>query len=137
MSVRFAAYAFDYDGTITDVERPSPEILATLRACRAGGRRLVLVTGRILAELRQVFPRLEDEFDAIVAENGAVLLDADGERDLAPGIDPALAHALAHREVPLRSGRVVLACDACYAATALEEAPGSGSTASWCATVGR
>jgi hydroxymethylpyrimidine pyrophosphatase-like HAD family hydrolase len=121
MAARFVAYAFDYDGTLTDDDHPSPEMLTALRECRAAGRRIVLVTGRILAELRQVFPGVDDEFDAIVAENGAVLLDADGARDLAPAIDPDLAHALAHREVPFRTGRVVLACDAGYAATALEE----------------
>jgi hydroxymethylpyrimidine pyrophosphatase-like HAD family hydrolase len=121
MSARFIAYAFDYDGTLTDDDRPSPQLLRTLRECRAGGRRLVLVTGRILAELRQVFPGVEDEFDAIVAENGAVLADVDGVRDLAPAIDPTLAQALAHRDVPFRSGRVVLACDARHDATALEE----------------
>jgi HAD superfamily hydrolase (TIGR01484 family) len=102
MSTRFIAYAFDYDGTLTDDDRPSPQLLKTLRECRAGGRRLVLVTGRILAELRQVFPGVEDEFDAIVAENGAVLADVDGVRDLAPAIDPTLARALAHRDVPFR-----------------------------------
>jgi hypothetical protein len=76
---------------------------------------------RILAELRQVFPRVEDEFDAIVAENGAVLADVDGVRDLAPAIDPTLAQALAHRDVAFRTGRVVLARDARHDATALEE----------------
>jgi hydroxymethylpyrimidine pyrophosphatase-like HAD family hydrolase len=121
MAARFVAYAFDYDGTLTDDDHPSREVLAALRDCRAAGSRIVLVTGRILAELRQVFPEVDEEFDAIVAENGAVLLDADGARDLAPAVDPDLAHALAHREVPFRTGRVVLACDACYAATALEE----------------
>jgi hydroxymethylpyrimidine pyrophosphatase-like HAD family hydrolase len=121
MSARFIAYAFDYDGTLTDDDRPSPQLLRTLRECRASGHRLVLVTGRILAELRQVFPGVEDEFDAIVAENGAVLADVDGVRDLAPAIDPTLAQALAHRDVPFRTGRVVLACDARHDATALEE----------------
>ncbi|HTL54446.1 MAG TPA: hypothetical protein VL361_02155 [Candidatus Limnocylindrales bacterium] len=39
---------------------------------RSSGRKLLLVTGRKLDELLSVFPRA-DLFDAIIAENGAVL----------------------------------------------------------------
>lgn len=121
MAHRFAALAFDYDGTLTEQRRPSAAVLSHLRATRASGTKLVLVTGRILAELRQVAPEVEDEFDAVVAENGAVLLDVDGVRDLAPPVDPILARALTHRDVTVRSGRVVLAGQAVDAGTALEE----------------
>ncbi len=121
MTARFAALAFDYDGTLTDRGRLSTTVRSHLQAVRASGTRLVLVTGRILAELRQVAPGVEEEFDAVVAENGAVLRDVDGVRDLAPSIDPRLAQALTHRDVSVRSGRVVLAGRARDAATALEE----------------
>lgn len=121
MAHRFAALAFDYDGTLTEGRRPSPAVLSHLRATRATGTKLVLVTGRILAELRQAAPEVEAEFDAVVAENGAVLLDEDGVRDLAPPVDPILARALTHRDVTVRSGRVVLAGHAVDAGTALEE----------------
>ncbi len=121
MASRFAALAFDYDGTLTESDRLSPTVLSHLRAVRQDGTRLVLVTGRILAELRHVAPDVEEEFDAVVAENGAVLLDQDGIRDLATAIDPRLAQALAHRDVSVRSGRVVLAGRARDAGTALEE----------------
>ncbi len=121
MPSRFLAFAFDYDGTLTEQDRPSPEMLAALRRVRRSGRRLVLVTGRILVELREVFPEVDTEFDAIVAENGAVLSDADGVRDLAPPLEPHLAQALAHRDIPCRIGRVVLACDHAYAPAVLDE----------------
>ena len=121
MPARFQALAFDYDGTLTEQGRPSPQMLAALRRVRDSGRRLVLVTGRILAELRAVFPEVDVEFDAIVAENGAVLADADGVRDLAPPIEPHLAQALAHRDIPCRVGRVVVACDHAYAAAVHDE----------------
>jgi hydroxymethylpyrimidine pyrophosphatase-like HAD family hydrolase len=46
-------------------------VTALLRA-RESGRRVILITGRELENLRQIFPGL-DLFDAVVAENGAVL----------------------------------------------------------------
>ena len=118
---RFAALAFDYDGTLTQSDRLSTTVLSHLRAQREDGTRLVLVTGRILAELRHAAPGVEEEFDAVVAENGAVLVDQDGVRDLATPIDPELARALTHRDVSVRAGRVVLAGRGRDAATALEE----------------
>lgn len=121
MPPRFHALAFDYDGTLTHRDALGAKVRDGLARARADGYKLVLVTGRILAELREVLPDVEDLFDAIVAENGAVLANADGVRLLAPPVDPELARALAARDVPLRSGRVLLACDARHAPTVLEE----------------
>ena len=121
MSSAWQAVAVDYDGTLAEGARPEPEMLEAVRETRAAGRAVVLVTGRILSELRADFPGVDGEFDAIVAENGAVLADGDGTRDLAAPVDPELAQALAHRDVPLRQGRVLLACDAAHAPVALEE----------------
>ena len=115
------AVAVDYDGTLTQGRRPDPDVLAAVREARGDGHAVVLATGRILSELRADFPEVDGEFDAIVAENGAVLADAEGMRDLAAPVDPELARALAHRDVPLRQGRVLLACAADSAATVLEE----------------
>ncbi len=121
MAAGFQAIAVDYDGTLTHADRPAPEVLAAIREQRERGRVVVLVTGRILSELRDVFPEVDDEFDAIVAENGAVLADADGVQDLAAPIDPLLAQRLAHRDLPVRQGRVLLACDARHHQTVIEE----------------
>ena len=115
------AVAIDYDGTLTGAARPGGEVLAALREVRGRGLAVVLVTGRILSELRADFAEVDGEFDAIVAENGAVLADADGVRDLAEPVDPLLAQALAHREIPVRQGRVLLACDTRHAEVVLEE----------------
>jgi len=117
----FQAIAVDYDGTLTQSDRPDPEVLAAIRAQRERGVVVVLVTGRILSELRAVFPSVEEEFDAIVAENGAVLVDADGVQDLASEVDPALARELTHRDISVRQGRVLLACDAEHAGAVVEE----------------
>lgn len=115
------AIAMDYDGTLTDDDTPTVEVLEAVRAVRAQGRAMVLVTGRILSELRAVFPDVEDRFDAIVAENGAVLADADGVHDLAPPVAAVLGQALAHRDIPVRQGRVLLACDGAYTGAVVEE----------------
>ena len=121
MAAGFQAIAVDYDGTLTRSDRPTPDVLAAIREQRERGRVVVLVTGRILSALRAVFPEVDEEFDAIVAENGAVLSDDDGVRDLTPPVDPALAQRLAHRDVSVRQGRVLLACDAQHDQAVIEE----------------
>ena len=70
--MRFAALATDYDGTLADEGIVSPAAVETLRRFRASGRRVILLTGRTFASLLEVFP-CPDEFDIIVAENGATL----------------------------------------------------------------
>jgi phosphoglycolate phosphatase (TIGR01487 family) len=115
------AVALDYDGTLTDTDHLDEAVLDSIRRVRSRGQVVVLVTGRILAELRAVFPEVEREFDAVVAENGAVLADGDGVHELAAAVDARLAQALARREIPVRQGRVLLACDACHAGAVVEE----------------
>jgi hydroxymethylpyrimidine pyrophosphatase-like HAD family hydrolase len=109
--VRYVVLACDYDGTLAcdgQVEAPT---VAALEQVRASGRRLVLVTGRELADLQQVCPHLE-LFDRVVAENGAVLYRpaTREERLLAEPPPPALVEALQRRGVtPLRVGRAIVA----------------------------
>jgi hypothetical protein len=70
--MRYHALASDYDGTLaTDgfVVAPTSEALARLQAA---GRSLILVTGRLLDDLQRVYS-VVDRFDAVVAENGAVV----------------------------------------------------------------
>lgn len=66
------ALATDYDGTLASDGAVRPQTWAALQRLRASGRRLVLVTGRELDDLRRVCERLE-VFDCVVAENGALL----------------------------------------------------------------
>lgn len=111
----FRAIAVDYDGTLTRNTRPDPTVLAALRTVRSEGRKVVLLTGRILAELRADFPEVDGEFDAIVGENGAVLwTPRDGERLIAEPVSVALEQAIAGRGIPVRRGRVILAADAVH-----------------------
>ena len=116
----FRAVAVDYDGTLCTTSVPDPDVLAALSEVRGAGIYVVLVTGRIVDELRDVFPEVERHFDAIVAENGAVLLHDGAERLLAPPIPPRLADALARAGVPFRAGRALIATDTRFGAAVLE-----------------
>ncbi len=107
----YAALATDYDGTIAHDGVVDAATIAALERLRAGGRRLVLVTGRELGDLQLVMPRLE-LFDRVVAENGALLYcpETRQERTLAPPPPPEFAARLRAMGVnPLSVGRVIVA----------------------------
>src|SRR5688500_3188972 len=71
-SMRYHVFATDYDGTIAHHGMVSQSTLDSLYRLRESGRRIVLVTGRELEDLRQVFPE-EQVFDWIVAEKWALI----------------------------------------------------------------
>lgn len=107
----FCALASDYDGTLARDGRVDEPTLAALRRLRAAGKRLILITGRELEDLRAVFD-CTDEFDAVVVENGAVLyLPATREeRPLAPPPPERLVASLRAKGVkPLSVGCSVVA----------------------------
>ncbi len=102
--------ALDYDGTLTsDGRRPRPEVLAALQGARQSGLTVLLVTGRIMAELRESFPDVDDFVSLVVAENGCVLDGPTGTRLLAPPVEASLCQALLDRHVEVRRGDVLLA----------------------------
>ena len=103
------ALACDYDGTLASNDRIGPGTVAALEQVRAAGLRLVLLTGRTLFEITRVCERL-DLFDAVVAENGAVLYfpRSGSLRDLAPAPPPRLLAELDRRGLAYRLGRVVV-----------------------------
>ena len=70
--MRYRALACDYDGTVAKDGVLDDKTRAALERLKASGRKLLLVTGRILTDLARTCPGLE-LFDAIVAENGAVV----------------------------------------------------------------
>jgi len=114
--VRYRALACDYDGTIAERGVVMPATRDALQRLRASGRRVVLVTGRILEDLERVCPDLS-MFDAIVAENGAVYLrpPAREARLLGPAPPDALIERLRARNVtPLARGAVIVATSQPY-----------------------
>jgi hydroxymethylpyrimidine pyrophosphatase-like HAD family hydrolase len=109
--VFFIALATDYDGTIAETGVVSAETMSALDAFKRTGRKLILVTGRELDDLRTVCPDLSI-FDRVVAENGALLFDpANGEeRVLSPAPPEPFVAALKARNVsPLSVGRSIVA----------------------------
>jgi hypothetical protein len=71
---------------------------------------VILVTGRRLRQLDDDHPGLRRHVDAVVLENGAVLLGAGGLRLLAPASPKELTDALTRHGVPHHTGEVVVDC---------------------------
>ncbi|HEY7262054.1 MAG TPA: HAD hydrolase family protein [Trebonia sp.] len=115
----FKVVAVDLDGTLTENDRLAGIGMTAVKASRAD-LKVILVTGRIFDDLDAAFPGLWSEFDAVVAENGAVLHARSGTRLLASPVDPAVQPALAGRGIAARAGRVLLAIAADDAAAAIE-----------------
>jgi HAD superfamily hydrolase (TIGR01484 family) len=107
----FCALASDYDGTLARDGKVDASTLKALEDFRQTGKKLILITGRELSDLRAVFEAL-DRFDAVVAENGAVLYlpATQEERPLAAAPPERLVAALRAKDVkPLSVGRSVVA----------------------------
>jgi hydroxymethylpyrimidine pyrophosphatase-like HAD family hydrolase len=121
----FHAVAVDFDGTLAE-SQVAPGTLAALGEARGRGIRVILVTGRIMDELRVVFADVEDHVDAVVAENGAVLIGPVGLRRLAAPVDRAVSEGLSARGVAHRNGQVLIACAAADEVAALEVSRGLG-----------
>jgi hypothetical protein len=109
----FSTIATDYDGTLAENSHADEKALAALQEWRAGGGRIILITGRELASLQNVCPEL-DLFELVVAENGAVLyFPATGEERLLTSPPPeVLVQRLRNRHVhPLSVGRCIVATE--------------------------
>jgi hydroxymethylpyrimidine pyrophosphatase-like HAD family hydrolase len=111
-SMRFLALATDYDGTLATHGRVDGLVLPALKQLRDSGRKLLLVTGRQLRDLQEVFPETR-MFDRVVAENGALLYRPSSHQEvtLCGPPDPRLLAALRGRGVPFSTGRTIIASD--------------------------
>jgi hydroxymethylpyrimidine pyrophosphatase-like HAD family hydrolase len=108
--MRYTAIALDFDGTIAHDSFVPAHVVDGLRRLKASGRKLVLVTGRELPELLEIFPGIT-LFDRVVAENGALLYrPATGERQELGEPPPAeLVRLLKERGLPLSVGQSIIA----------------------------
>src|SRR5437763_199393 len=106
----YQALATDYDGTLAHRGAVSAKTLAAIHRLRASGKKLLLVTGRRLEELKQVFPDI-GLCDFVVAENGALLYwPTTGQiKVLAEPAPAAFAQELRALGVPVAAGRVIVA----------------------------
>jgi hydroxymethylpyrimidine pyrophosphatase-like HAD family hydrolase len=98
--MNFLTLATNYDGTLAHDGRVSPNTVSALEKLRDSGRKLVLVSGRVLDDLLTVFPN-HDLFDRVVAENGAVLYCTHSceSRVVAEPVPDGLVEALRARAV--------------------------------------
>ena len=119
--MRFRALALDFDGTITQDGRLHPEVRAAIDESRARGVAVILVTGRILEDLRRVVGDLRI-FDAVVAENGAVLAYPEKGRSMTLAHPPPaiLLEEFGRRGIPAVAGECLIEADAALAPRILE-----------------
>jgi hydroxymethylpyrimidine pyrophosphatase-like HAD family hydrolase len=113
--------ACDYDGTIADDGRVIEATAAVLARVRESGRKLFLVTGRMLDDLKSVCPEVDRMFDLVVAENGGLLYVPERRevRRLGDAPEAALVEALQRRRVPFDVGTSILATNVSHAEAAL------------------
>jgi hydroxymethylpyrimidine pyrophosphatase-like HAD family hydrolase len=85
--VKLSVIALDYDGTVASGDALDPSVRHAIADARAHGIVVLLVTGRILDDLRRVAGDLHF-VDVVVAENGAVIHFPDSGRTsaLAPSV---------------------------------------------------
>jgi len=121
-TMQYHVLAVDYDGTLATDGVVGPETIAAIQRLRESGRRLVLVTGRIIEQLTHVFPQL-NLCDLVVADNGGLLYDPiSGEKQkLAEPPPREFIEELARRGVPqLETGDVIVATWEPHHTTVLE-----------------
>jgi hydroxymethylpyrimidine pyrophosphatase-like HAD family hydrolase len=107
--VTLTVLATDYDGTLAQDGRVSAATVQALERWRGAGRSSLLVTGRLQAELEQMFPHL-DLFDMCVLENGGLLRMRDGsQRRLGSSPDAGFLRLLDTRGVRYSAGEVIVA----------------------------
>ena len=107
----FIALATDYDGTLAHDGIVAKKTLSALERSKKSGRKLILVTGRELPDLKRVFPEVS-LFDKVVAENGALIYTpaSEEERTIAPSPDPEFVARLKKAGVkPLSVGSSIVA----------------------------
>lgn len=117
--MRLRAIAVDYDGTIATDGVLHPAVRESIRQARQRGVVVVIVTGRILSDLRCVAGSL-DFVDGIVAENGAVVSLPNGHTtSLGHAPPPSLLTKLTARGIDYQVGRCVIELDAAFANVAI------------------
>ena len=107
--MKLSVIALDYDGTIAQGDRLDPSVRAAIADARTRGITVLLVTGRILSELRRVAGDLHF-VDAVVAENGAVLHfpDSGHTSSLAPLVSDVFLAEVRARGIEVMPGQCLV-----------------------------
>lgn len=119
--MKLAAVAIDYDGTIAVDGAFDPSVRDAIAQLRLRGVAPILVTGRRLSDLQQVAGNLGC-FNAVVAENGAVLYFPESGHRAVIGHRPypPLFAGLRQRGVQFAAGESVVETDASAAPAVLD-----------------
>jgi phosphoglycolate phosphatase (TIGR01487 family) len=108
--MHFLLLATDYDGTLAHDGVVDEKTVTALERLRCSGRRIVLVTGRHLPDLTNIFHRLE-LFDRVVVENGGLLYrpETREQKLLCPPPNERFLALLRERNIPFAAGRTIVA----------------------------
>ncbi len=119
--MKLSVVALDYDGTIARGDTLDNSVRDAIATARTRGIVVLLVTGRILDELRRVAGDLHF-VDGVIAENGGVVHfpDSDHTSMLAPPIPEHFVAELRRRAVPFHAGQTLVDADAREAPRVLE-----------------
>jgi hydroxymethylpyrimidine pyrophosphatase-like HAD family hydrolase len=120
--MQYLALATDYDGTLAHDGHVEDDTMAALVRLRESGRKVILVTGRELPDLKATFPGI-GICDCVVGENGALLYwpKLDREEILAEPVQQAFIDEMVRMEVkPFSVGRVIFATWRPYEVQVLE-----------------
>jgi hydroxymethylpyrimidine pyrophosphatase-like HAD family hydrolase len=111
--MRFSVLALDYDGTIAEDGNLNDQVRTAIGELQRRGITVILVTGRILSDLQRVAGDLR-LFDAVVAENGAVLTQPASGRTVIIGqpVSADFLKELARRAIKATAGACVIEADA-------------------------
>lgn len=126
--MRYHVLAVDYDGTIALHGKVPGHVVDILKKVKNSSRKLLLVTGRELDELKEIFPE-HTIFDLVVAENGALIYDPVTSEETKLGETPpqSFVEELKNRGVHrLSVGRVIVATWEPHQNTVLEVIKNSG-----------
>ena len=111
--MKLSVLALDYDGTLAHRDALDPTVRDAIAAARTRGIMVLLVTGRILDELRRVAGDLHF-VDGVVAENGAVIHFPPSGRTsiLAPQVPEIFLSHLRQHGIPFAAGQCLVDADA-------------------------
>ena len=117
--MKLSVLALDYDGTIARDGVLDTEVRAAIAEVRAQGITVVIVSGRVLSNLKQAAGDL-GFVDAVVAENGAALSFPNGHsRLLSPPPPEIFLAELKRRGIAFSTGQCVIEADAAAAQSIL------------------
>jgi hydroxymethylpyrimidine pyrophosphatase-like HAD family hydrolase len=111
--MKLSVLALDYDGTVARNDVLDPTVREAIAAARTNGVLVLLVTGRILDELRRVAGDLHF-VDGIVAENGAIVYFPHSGHTtvLAPAVPAPYLAELRRRGLSFQAGQCLVDGDA-------------------------